>query len=101
MQKVNELKYFKSLVKFKEFAKKAILSLKNSERQFFADETKIMRMMIKFEANGLRNELDHFCQQSQGFSALKSDEFLRLSFNDSVVHKSIEDMQNLFNIDLD
>ena len=48
MQKVNELKYFKNLVKFKEFAKKAILSLKNSERQFFAEENKIMRMMIKF-----------------------------------------------------
>ena len=37
MHKVNELKYVKNLVKFKDYSKKAILSLKNSERNFFAE----------------------------------------------------------------
>jgi hypothetical protein len=37
MQKVNELKYIKNLAKYKEYAKKTILALKNSERSFFAE----------------------------------------------------------------
>jgi hypothetical protein len=53
MQQVNELAYVKNLARYKDYAKKAILSLKNSERNFFAEESKVMRMVIKFESNGL------------------------------------------------
>lgn len=37
MKKISELKYVKNLLKFKEYTKKAILSLKNTERNFFSE----------------------------------------------------------------
>ncbi len=35
LQKISDLKYVKNLVKYKELTKRTILSLKNTERNFF------------------------------------------------------------------
>jgi hypothetical protein len=37
LHKINELQYVKNLVKYKEFTKRTILSLKNTERNFFTE----------------------------------------------------------------
>lgn len=67
MHKINELNYVKNLVKYKEIAKRTILSLKNTERNFFTEESKVMRMIIKYEANDIDQQLENFCYDSTSF----------------------------------
>jgi len=62
ISKINNIKYIKNLGKFKEVTKKIILSLKNTERSFFVEDTKIVRSLIKYQSNEVSTHLDNFLQ---------------------------------------
>ena len=57
--------------------------------------------MIKFEANGLKSQLDHFCKQSEEFIALNREDFLSFSLKDNAAQQSIDSFHNFFKIDLE
>lgn len=98
IQKINDLNYVKTLGKYKDYAKKVILSLKNSERYFFAEESKVMRMIIKFQANQVPQQLDTFCRESELFLSVPNSNALSFTFRDNLMQLSSETLQNLFKL---
>ena len=90
LQQVDELHYVKTLGKYKELSKKMILALKNTERNFFAEESKVTRMIIKFESNKITEHLNDFCKEAQQF-VLSSSPPLSFSLNNNFL--SLEYLQ--------
>ena len=56
-KRINSMNYVQHLNKYKDSTKKIIIGLKNVERCFVPDNSKIMRTIIKYKGAAIKQEL--------------------------------------------
>lgn len=84
MGRLEALPYVKQLGRFKELSKRTLLALKHAERHFLAEEGKIMRMLIKYQAGQIHGLLEEFAQQAQEFLQPLPAQLYSLNFTEQI-----------------